>query len=696
MYPWFLFYLLSYEELFLVENGHLLQRQGVIFFFEKKNMSKTISKKRDASGITAATGTGVSNKFKNMFEKTASKVKNRQDQKAPSDGEIHVSGIFIGFPVLRDVDNRKTTVEMTEPPERQWGKKIADGTPFPKPLKVHLNLNHLTPVPGFVEELEDGQGWRVMVECGFDKDAKAFLLANYQAYYKGVDESFHKMKVPMSEFIDEKGVLCTHRWVTLRHKNTYKAEVSDSENCVFRARVNGEKTGPLLITPRTELTLTKCKFTQWIRLTTSEKDDEAEIDLQGWTTISCRGTVRISERHDPNMPMSERVRRQEHPDVHSMIPVVDLAKGVSPPRWKSFMMFQSEYESPHGSPEGITFMSLDPKSLGDFISTYNNETQVKTIYRGLMFQWKHSPDTSNVQVYSVKASNYRDGWRSFGITDPDHYAHIMLANPIWSFAEVTLWRGDTLKQEENQIMIHPEQKQQHQEDDDEMSQLKGYYTWSIDSLTANYLGMLPRLGLAVSSAWVKEKFADFIGTKGKGDKTRTTMEFKPLDTKTPNPLHEKDLDSPVISLGNPKVDNPDADTPKPLYHAFNGDFWPRIDKVDFYVLTSHKLKDGEEEFYGQRANGDFSASEKFLNHIIEDEQVYWWLFAVNRDALKYVQQAAEPVAKKAVTSDTAVVQDAEPMDDGEDEHEEEEQEQDPKPKKLSAKTASKTVTKKKK
>lgn len=644
--------------------------------------------------------TSVSSSMMKMFNATSKIVSKRQDMRAAADGEIHASGIFLNFPVLREVDGRKTNVPMSSPPDKQFGD-TKEGKKYPKPLKINLSIHSLTIVDGDVEALPEGNGWRVRTAVNFSNEAQAFLRSNYKAYYAEQLNS----RVPLSEFISEDGELCTERWMVVHKNQTCKARVSDNENCVFRTKMDN---GGFLVTPRTAITLAKCNFEQWVALskTPDENGDEQE-SVVGYVTLVSKGGVRLSDQHDPDMPLSERVRRQEDPDVHCMIPVVDLAQGKAPPVWRTFMNFSPGYQSPEGSSQGVTFLPFKDHDIHDYVSRYNDQLTVKVIFRGIFCQWKDSSENeSSMEIYSLKVGGYRDVWKSYGIPDHDCYGHIMMASPIWTLAQVSLWKSDMLKQEENQRKIAGIK-----EEDPLLDRFLGYYTYGIDSLTPNYLEMLPQVGIAVSADWVKEKFSDFVGTKGKGNKARTTMDFTPLDPTWPNPLHTRGLDSPVISLGNNKLDDPDSDTPKPVCHGFHGDFWPRIDSVDFYVLSSHRFNPENEEEHadiallGARKDGDFSGSEALINRFIQEEGVFWWLFAVNRDALKYTQREVAPPAKKQAIKKKEDVKDVkdepEPMevDDEKAENEEEDEEEEVKPSKkasVSKSTPSKKAGRKKK
>lgn len=571
-----------------------------------------------------------------MYEKTSRLVGKLQDSKAAADGTLQIQARFLGYPILREVDGRKQNILTTTVPDKNFITS-KEGKPFPKPIKISVNLVDMNQVENLATPLEDGSGWRCNVECSFHPDAEKYLQKNYKAFYAN---EFDKGRTPLSEFIDESGNLCTNRSIILRPNHSCKVEVSDAEGNPFRAKLD-DGSSPV-VTARTDITLSKCQFEQYVVL---KRDDETkQQDIQGYTSIKCKGGVRVSDYHDPQMPLSERIRRQESADCHSMIPMAQMGKGKEPAKWKTFFNLKPSYQSPEGSPEGIIFLPIPSNDLRDFVGSFNNQTTVKTTFRGFVFQWKNTAEDPNMEPYSIKCIGFRDVWKSYGIPDPDFYAHIMMANPIWTLAETALWKSDTLKQDENRRMIEGVQ-----EDNESLRPLKGYYSWVIESATPNYLEMLPKVGIAVSSDWVTEKFADFMGTKGKGDKKRNTLDFKPVDPTWPNPLHERGAQSAVVSLGNPKVDDADADTPRALCHGFNGDFWPRMDKVDFYVLCSHPFNYGtneakpeEIEILGKVEDGDFSKSEALINRLITEEGVFWWLFAVNRKAAKYTEEPIKP------------------------------------------------------
>lgn len=111
-----------------------------------------------------------------------------------------------------------------------------------------------------------------------------------------------------------------------------------------------------------------------------------------------------------------------------------------------------------------------------------------------------------------------------------------------------------------------------------------------------------------------------------------------LTTDKQNPLHVNQLNSPIIALGNGQVEDPKAKVIVPRNHGYNGDVWPILDDCDFYVLTSHTLTPGETAKYcGPSAN--LAECDAFLDQLIGEKGVFYWIFAVNRAMLPVVPAA---------------------------------------------------------
>lgn len=579
-------------------------------------------------GLTSA---DIPDSIKNAYSSLATTVVKKQDYKTSSENEIQVDAVFLGFPIYTTVDGKKQTVIQTMPPAVQMGTvKSGDrkGQPFPKPLSATV---HVTGISGFgnqVKELEDGSGWKVLVNLDYHPNAKAWLLENYKDYYAGTLST----KMPLSEFISNEGEILNTRWVTVRRTTPTRVEVNDGVDSMFRATTANGKS--LEIGPRSEVRFASALFSQYVQLKPEEKDkkdpDPTGYYVSAYTTVKAK-RVRPSESNDPNMPIAERIRRQMSPDVHSMIPIVDFAAGKDGAKWDTFLVLRPTYQSEEGSPEGITWMSMPSDDERNFVSKHDNgQIKVFVTYRGICFQWKNSSGSQEGrQIYSVKVIGFDDIWKSFGIHHIESYVNLMRVNPIWAYAEVNLYKKDTMQYEENLTMI------KQAEDGNAAagaSSVNGYYTFAIKTIKPDYLGMLPCCGFAVSQDWVKDKFSDYVGSRGKGPNKQDTLVLNPADPGSSNTFHhdEGGINAAVLSFGHPN------------HHGFAGDVWAEMSSREFFVLTGAQLN--EDAPIGART--DKAESEAYLDNLIETHQgLSWWVFAVKSKALDYATVKVERPTK---------------------------------------------------
>lgn len=273
-------------------------------------------------------------------------------------------------------------------------------------------------------------------------------------------------------------------------------------------------------------------------------------------------------------------------------------------------------------------MSMPSEDEHSFISKHDNQTKMFVTYRSLVFQWKHSGETDvNREIYCVKVIGFNDTWKSLGIHHVESYVNIMKTNPVWAYAEVTLYKKDTMQYEENQTMI-----KQAGDGSAPSGSVRGYYTFSIDNIVPDYLAMLPCTGLNVSIDWVKDKFSDYVGSQGKGASKRDTLTLKPSDSDASKAFHkiEGGIKSSVLSIGHPN------------HHGFDGDVWSELDARDCYVLTGAQLT--EDAPVGSRT--DKTESEAYLDNLINTiPGLSWWVFAVKPSAVEYARVKVERPAK---------------------------------------------------
>lgn len=161
------------------------------------------------------------------------------------------------------------------------------------------------------------------------------------------------------------------------------------------------------------------------------------------------------------------------------------------------------------------------------------------------------------------------------------------------------------------------------------------------------------------------EFDSWIGTSGKGTNAKKTMTLSVphADLNKANPLHANLLNSPVIALGNGQVLDQKAKALVPLNHGYNGDVYPILDDSNFYVMTSYKLTEAEQQQYcGPNAN--LEECDKFLDALIVDKKVFYWIFAVNK-AMIHVHPSAAKKSKPDVTITAAAVTSVEEQHDDE-------------------------------
>ena len=145
----------------------------------------------------------------------------------------------------------------------------------------------------------------------------------------------------------------------------------------------------------------------------------------------------------------------------------------------------------------------------------------------------------------------------------------------------------------------------------------------------------------MSKARVEREF-EFFSSVNRFGSTKITL--VPADEAKENPLNGKNAAlSPVFSIGNGQVEDPEAKNPKGLYHAFDGDLGDVLEDSVFFVLTSHKMTHDDLALVQDEAQGD-----AFLDKIIKEEAVYYWFFGIRKKHVsnaELIKQIAPP--KKA-------------------------------------------------
>jgi hypothetical protein len=559
-----------------------------------------------------------------LVNSTTEWQKKKQDTRVEKEGEVQMHAVFKSYAVF-DVGLHKN-VEQDTPPDKKFNQTKDGKKQYRAQLTTENQVLSFNTVPDQCERLPNGEdGWRVFCKLSYnDRDGenvKQWLAEHYDSFYNGK----YVGKFPIGEYIDEEGTLADYKWVKVYPKSMTKVKVNDSDEVVFRRRVGGKDTGPFVVGPYTPLTFYKCSASQFVTLR-KETEDGTTFVPQAYTSFSAKA-VELNETHDATLPITERLHVLENKDVHNMIPVEALSKGGAVPQ--SAYFWASKYRSPNGCETGVHIYKLksDAYNLDDFLSTFKEETKPGHTIRLSVFQWKTDPG-NNREMYSVKVvSRNSDLWKNYGITDMTHYARILYSSysiPVHVTAD--LWSKSVTDNPANK----PET----------LKHLSGVYTYGAKSLIPDFIHFY-NTGLAhrISKERVKSEFKRFTSTNAETGETEMTL--KPTLENKQNPLNgDNPTTAPVFALGNGKIDDPNAKRTKPLFHAYDGDLCEVLEDSVFFVLSSHEFKSDPDELslVQDEARGD-----ALLDEWIEKENVYYWIFGIQK---KYVKRT--PKEKQAV------------------------------------------------
>lgn len=589
--------------------------------------------------------------YKNRFAvKNMNTVVAHQKERAAGAGEFVISGTFDHYEVQREVDGKKTNVHMDVCPKRvsndvtvkKDGKE--ETKKIPERLVMRIRLNGGTGDDDKSVVLPDGN-IKVFAAVAFQEKADEWFtdLHNGKVQYTG--------KFPISEVMNDEGHKIQARWVQLNKGQIYKIKCGDSgplkateqeQPNVFRRTTED---GMPLVSKHVNLKFAKCEVSQYICI---RKMDDGRTEPTVYTTLSCKGGVRLAHDHDPYKPLSERYHDQEDKDAHNMIPVKALANGTHISNNAYFYMKHPVYQTPSPSGKGVTIQMAPVDDLKDFYYvTKDGEGIPKVTMRAMVVQWKGSPNDPTDETYSINLLSRGDQWRYSGITDGEYFAHIEKANPIWAHCECKLWYSSVIKADANQPIIRgPTDKELRDDETLSYMQTGGYYTWEIENIVFDMGRYLPVMGLPVSRKWVEKEFSRYIGKMGEGEDERRTLFMTPPDPTKLNPLHQGS--HYVISMGNGAQQNPKDKKSPPRCHGFSGDVFEAIDGAfTFYVLTSHTYTDEERRQYCGRRK-DPKVVEKWIDELkATDDGIFYWIYAYNEKANEYL-----PVkkAKKEVVS----------------------------------------------
>lgn len=599
----------------------------------------------------------------------------KQNLRVEKEGEVQMRGVFKGYAVF-DVGLHKN-VEQDTPPDKKFNQTKDGKKQYRAQLTTENQVVSFNVVPGQCERLPNGEdGWRVFCKLSYnDRDGenvKQWLADHYDSFYNGS----YTGKFPIGEYIDEEGTLADYKWVKVYPKSMAKVKVNDSDEVIFRKRVNGKDSGPFVVSPYTPLTFYKCTASQFVTLK-KETDDGSVFLPHAYTSFSAKA-VELDESYNAALTITERLHVLCNKEAHNMIPVVDLKNGGAVPQ--SVYFWAARYQSPPSSEKGVHIYKLDQRaySMEDFSSTFKEETKPVHTIRFSVFQWRGDPGTDR-QMYSVKVvARDNELWKNYGITDPKHYAHILFANlsiPVHVTAD--LWKKSVIDSPANNPdTLDP--------------RISGVYTYGAKTLVPDFIqaynnGLVHR----ITAKRAKDEFKRFTSKNEETGETEITL--KPTVENKQNPLNgENPTLVAVFAVGNGLVDDPSAKRTKPLHHAYDGDLCEVLEDSHFFVLTSHQMDSAKNELALVQ---DETRGDALLDEWIKEENVLYWIYGIRK---KYVRGEVKPPQAPKGPEGVSQPKKKRPKDEDEEEEEEklqiEKEEKTPPPSATTKK--SKTVKKK--
>lgn len=386
----------------------------------------------------------------------------------------------------------------------------------------------------------------------------------------------------------------------------------------------------------------------------------------------CKGSVLLRENKEAaDLCASERMHLARNKDAHQLVPIqtlrsgaVDFPKSVYfyvPPRY----ITRWNPEHPEFWPKGSQGISLfrNTLQLQDIKSapTASGEVFYSFVLDMAVFQWKDKPNTQERYVVNARVRRDDDNaWRSWGITNGEAYAAIMLANQDIPFhCVLNFWKKATLERPAN------DSKEMNRNEGTE--NIRGYYDFIVDNVVPDYRRYFPARGMQVSRTFVEREFGDWRSMHVKSNTITLALEPYGKMHKRDNPLHLlQGLSSAVISLGNGQPPPPDlpADWPRPskqegYYHGCKGDITHLLapdGRYQFYVLTSRPLTEDERARYcGASATATPEEADAWLNEQIEraaksQSAFYYWIFALDTRSKLAPPPKASPKAELLVTT----------------------------------------------
>ncbi len=600
----------------------------------------------------------VDESFLVAVDATKDIMRKRQDARSSKDGEVSLTGTIESY-LTKTVDGGQTrNVNTSAPPPTEMKPTKDKKKLYPAAIPIQVRVNSLPLVQGEVEKRKDGKdGWQVRSKLIFFEEATKYLRqpSNLQQIWsENADEERQKMR----EYVDREGNLASTKWLYVSPGDLVKVKVPDQKDNIFR-KENPDKPGMLLVQPSTPIKFSRIVAEVYVNIidkkvdttaavegeaAASDKDTEsaaptvAKAESKGikilvtYPAYNCKGGTSISEDYDPNVARTERLHELEDADAHNMVPVDQLRdKKASAPRSAYFYVKKRKMTlwSPSDDPQkrGVTIVRSTINDMKDYMSEWQDVKKATCVVRFDVFQWLSGDKVKSANRYSVKVIGSGDQiWRNYGITSLEPYAMIVSANlelPVHIHA--TLWEKATTDHEFNK----PEEMAKNSERP-ELSNIKGFYIYGGD-IIPDFLRHFRTNGVRVSSNFVSKEFCYWESENRATKKTKVPL--KPIDATKANPLNINGILSPVLALGNGYYPLPPANDPTPdkgLNHAFEGDIASLFEGGhEFFVLTSYIMNDDEKIKYTGPGGAEADA---FISHLKNTEHIFYWIYAVRKDA----------------------------------------------------------------
>jgi hypothetical protein len=504
---------------------------------------------------------------------------NLANQMPIKEGQLYIHGYFKNFIVwvAENGGTKKTKQETPICPETTMIYTKDKTKQFPASFTVSTQLKELT--GGGKDECEKiyDNTWKVLLTVTYSEDVKQYMRQNYEAFYNG---ELPDLKFPIGEYISPDGEFREQYWRTMKKKDLIEISVNDNDDNIFRA-INED--GSPKVDPYTELRFGKCvgKLRVYMRDDYTQKDPlmrKKQIPGES-VSFDCKGQTTISVENDDTLSGTERIHHLNDVDAHTLIPFADLVKGAPLPNETSFEYICDGYctSEASGKEYGVlTYLVQTPEN--ELKKTFQKQVTYLDSIRWTKYQFDNGTTEKDRESYFFCTALANKGeWRKWGIMNPDIYMAIRSHAKIPLLIQVNWSLNDILMDESNIKGIE---------------NIRGIYRGYVREYDVDFVRGLPNAklgGIKISKARVETEFSKWRG-KLESDNTITiTLSPSQKIEKEINPLHGmKGLNSPVIALGNGKVD---ANTKKPLNHAFAGDIYPILEQSDFYVLINKEITD---------------------------------------------------------------------------------------------------------